>query len=618
MGPRLFRSPLVAAVLFYGALCAPAFALALEISAGLDRNRISLNDQVTLTITLSGGGNLPNPQIPVLADFQIANAGRMQNFTWINGQASASVTHTFILTPLREGSFTIPPIRASAEGQTFETPPLTLTVERGDAAAIAAPEGKSDPAAPRNAGRRGPAAIFIKGSVDKTSVFVGEPVIFTFRLYNRVPLFSRPNYRPPETNGFWSEDLPPQRNYQAVVEGLPYNVTELRTALFPSSAGSLRIGSAELAVTIENLGSDPFSQDFFASFFGRAEEKRLVTEPLSLQVKPLPDPKPQGFKGAVGQFTISSALDKQAVSVGQAVTLTVTVRGAGNIKALPKLEFPPLPNFRMFDANAAPSIEKKDGRVQGSMVYKIVLIPTASGEQRIPAIPFVFFNPERRAYEKLETRPFTLRVTPGGDANAPTQSTGASAPSAADASRLSASQIQRLSEDIRYIKSPESIPSQGRPWPTTVVYWVIQLLGLGAVVGLAGWRFYQTVFLAANPWNRFKHAGERALKAAGQVEAMAERSELKEAATSLSDAFQRYLADKLTLPVSGLARKQVLDAMRQKGLVEHRQLKVRNLWETLDLFEFAPTQIRTEDIRSALATFRHIVEEMEKELTWRP
>ena len=150
-----------------------------------------------------------------------------------------------------------------------------------------------------------PHFLFADPSINPASI-VGQPVTYTFRLYNRVPLFSRPNYQPPQMSGFWSEDLPQSPPAQTTIEGLPYNVTELRTILFPTSAGAAHIGSAQLAVTIENLGSDPFSQDFFAQFFGRAEQKTLQTEPLTVHVKPLPDPKPADFDGAVGHFALSA------------------------------------------------------------------------------------------------------------------------------------------------------------------------------------------------------------------------------------------------------------------------------------------------------------------------
>ncbi|HVN66879.1 MAG TPA: BatD family protein, partial [Candidatus Sulfotelmatobacter sp.] len=231
-----------------------ASAADFQISASLDRNQIALTEQAVLSVTITGSGNdLPQPQLPGLADFQIYNAGRSQSFSWVNGKASASVTYNFVLTPAKEGHFTIPGIRIQAGGQTSETPPMTLDVAKGSPSAVqgtAEPEGAARP----TPAAHGPPAVFITGTVDKSSVYVGEPVTFTFRLYHRVPLMSRPNYQAPEMTGFWTEDLPPQRNFSESVKGMPYNVVEVRTALFPSTPGKSRIGSANLTVNLENFG----------------------------------------------------------------------------------------------------------------------------------------------------------------------------------------------------------------------------------------------------------------------------------------------------------------------------------------------------------------------------
>ena len=196
-------------------------------------------------------------------------------------------------------------------------------------------------------------------------MYVGEPIVFTFRLYNRVPILSQPRYQPPEMTGFWTEDLPPQRSFKTTVKDIPYNVTEVRTALFPSVPGKAHVGSASLVVNLENFGTDPMGSQFFAQFFGRGEEKELRTEAQTVTVKALPEPKPTDFKGAVGQYTLSSEVDKPKTAVGQPITLTLAISGHGNIKSLPDLALPALTNFRTFDANAATNIEKTDGEVSG-------------------------------------------------------------------------------------------------------------------------------------------------------------------------------------------------------------------------------------------------------------
>src|SRR5207302_5111976 len=171
--------------------------------------------------------------------------------------------------------------------------------------------------------------------------------------------------------------------------------------------------SANLTVNLENFGTDPFGSNFFAQFFGRVEEKVLRTEPIGITVKPLPDPKPSGFKGAVGEYSLTAQVDKQKLAVGEPLTLTLTVAGKGNIKSLPDLTIPPLTNFRTFDANAATNIEKKDGEVTGSKVFKTVLIPTASGELVIPPVPFAYFDTSADVYRTVKSHPLVIHVSPG-------------------------------------------------------------------------------------------------------------------------------------------------------------------------------------------------------------
>ncbi|MFA5975274.1 MAG: BatD family protein [Elusimicrobiota bacterium] len=590
-------------------LLGTVFAADFQISASLDRNQIALNEQAVLSLTLSGDvSRLPTPPLPNLQDFQVSNAGTSQNFSWVNGKATSSLVYTFVLTPLKEGRFTIPAWQVTFNGQTAETQPLPLEVVKGNAAAL--PEGTARPMGNPPAQRSGEPAIFIQGAVDKSTVYVGEPVTYVFGLYNRVPLMGQPRYQAPEMTGFWTEDLPPQRNYTTSVKGVPYNVTEVRTALFPSAPGKSRVGPAALSVSIENIGSDPFSNNFFSQFFGRGEERTLRTEPVTIHVKPLPDPKPAGFKGAVGHYTLSASVDKDRVAVGQPLTLTLTISGKGNIKSLPEIPLPALINFRTFDANAATNIEKKNYEVQGSKVYKTVLIPTASGNLFIPAVPFVFFNPTAGAYKTVLSQPFTIRVDAGAGTSAPAGPAGS-------VGVLETPGIRLLGEDIRYIQTPVVVqPQEEFLYRRREFRWLHGIL-LVLLAGLGLFRLYQIFFFSNTALARFRRAKARALHAARLAEAALGTSDNRRACEILSGGLQAFIGDKLTQNAYSLALKQVVPDLKDRGVSPHNSEKVRNLWETLDLYRFAPAQVRPEEIRQAIRSFEHVIEEMEKEITWK-
>ena len=602
------------------AICVLPFAMLyaadFQVSASLDRNQIALTEQAVLSLTISGSGNdLPQPQLPGLADFQIYNAGRSQNFTWVNGKASASVTYNFVLTPAKEGHFTIPPIRVQTSGQSAETAPMTLDVTKGDASAVqgsARPEGTPSP--PQAA--QGPPAVYITGTVDKTTVYVGEPITFSFRLYNRVPLLSRPSYQPPAMSGFWTEDLPPQRNFTANIKGMPYNVTEVRTALFPSAPGKAEIGSASLTVNLENFGTDPFGSNFFAQFFGRGEEKVLRTDPISVTVRTLPEPKPPEFKGAVGEYALSAEADKLKASVGQPITLSLTVSGRGNIKSLPDIALPPFSNFRTFDANAATNIEKKEGQVSGSKVFKTVLIPTASGDLTIPSVPFAYFDAAARTYRTIRSHPLVIHVTPDTSAQAGGNIGGGQLPSSG-LSPASAPGIKLLGEDIRYIRTPTAINSAGEPlyrraWYLYLHLFLAGLLGAGALV-----RLYYRLFLSNTTLYRFRKAREHAAVDLKKTEDYLNINDIRGAGGHLADVLQDYLSAKVGIEKRRQSLREIIDGLKSRGLVSHTGEKVRNIWETLDLYQFAPAQVRPEEVRSSMQTVEHVIDEVEREITWK-
>src|SRR6185436_17106370 len=110
------------------------------------------NEQAILSVTISGDvSNLPEPQMPGLEAFQIQNAGTSQSYSWINGHTTATVTHSYVLTPKQEGQFTIPPVKLVIEGKTVESNSLGVQVVKGNAAALppqqqAAPASGNPPA----------------------------------------------------------------------------------------------------------------------------------------------------------------------------------------------------------------------------------------------------------------------------------------------------------------------------------------------------------------------------------------------------------------------------------------------------------------------------------------
>ena len=99
------------------------------ISANADRQEVTLDGQVTLTITVSGNAsNIPNPNIPELKGFTAYSSGRSQNLSIINGQVSSSISFNYILVPNNTGEYSLGPFSIDYKGKTYSAGPINIKV----------------------------------------------------------------------------------------------------------------------------------------------------------------------------------------------------------------------------------------------------------------------------------------------------------------------------------------------------------------------------------------------------------------------------------------------------------------------------------------------------------
>ena len=203
------------------------------------------------------------------------------------------------------------------------------------------------------------------------------------------------------------------------IEGVQYTVNEVRKALFPQREGELVLPPTQLSVEV--LVEAPRRQsrrrgifDDFDSLLGRGgrwETKYLVTEPVTLNVRPLP-PAPAGWNGLVGDFDISASLSRRELQVGQSATLEVRVAGAGNVQLLAEPEFPELPVFKIYPDQPTSTVDNSGRLLSGRKVFRRALVPLVIGALDIPPLELVYFDPELGEYVERSTDRIDLDVTP--------------------------------------------------------------------------------------------------------------------------------------------------------------------------------------------------------------
>ena len=379
-------------------------------------------------------------------------------------------------------------------------------------------------------------ALYVQASVDNETPYLGQQIIYSFRLYQRagVNLDSRSvRYEPPGFTGFWNSGETAQDSYAENIGPDEYRVVELRTALFPSVVGPAPIGPASLEISIASAGAP----------------HALKSSDVTIGVRPLPPNPPEGFTGAVGRVEISASVDAAEGKVNEPLQLTVNISGEGNIEALPDPDWPEFAGWRVIESPVSSDSRVVAGRVTGSRIYTITLVPERAGDLTIPEIPYPHFDPDLEQYVQAVTNPISVSISEADGSPAVAQ---LPAVEAAD----------EESQEMRPLKAvPASLRRTGTELADSNVYWAAWAIPALVIVGAGAWRHRRTSLEAA----RAEALRRSALPDARAALSRAVSSD-GDPTVAAAEAVLSYLSARLETLVSGLTREALLSQLREAGV----------------------------------------------------
>jgi hypothetical protein len=535
-------------------ICGVAWAGEPRIDVRLNHSAVTVGSSVVLTIELEGFSGKAKPTIPTPDGFDIYESGRSTNISLVNGRFSKSTVLTYQLVARKEGTYAIGPITVADKGRSYEAESLTIRVSprSGSSSSRQTARGQT-PQVERDARDAGDKGLFARVEVDKREAFLDEQITLRFKLFRRadVALVGTRNFEPPTCEGFWREDLGPERSYAVEIDGETYGVTELAWAIFPTREGEWEIGPSGIVCYVEERTErrrrDPFSDFFDRGFFGRGFSSQrpvqLRTNPVRVRVGPLPDAGcPTGFTGSVGDYSISAAFDVEEARQGEPLALSATIRGTGHIQTIGFPVWPDWNGLRVYDSGDAVSLEKKNDLIVGEKTFTQVLVPTRTGELRIEPIRFVFFDPDEESYKTISTAPLQIHISAPAISAAGTGSGG----------------IVPLGEEILYIRtdllgSLERERQSRFSWP-----WLLHLIPVLAVA-VAVWIRKRRDVLESDPaLARRSQACRAAINRLGTIDPHRPSVEM---ARALADLLEAYLSDWLDREVRGMRRSELRGAL---------------------------------------------------------
>ena len=537
-------------------ICFMSSIIGQTIKVSVDRNQITLDELLKLSIETEGSKTFPEVDLkPLENDFNIISGPSQQtNVQWLNGAMKNTRSLIWSLSPKKEGSLFIPSLIGKVGDKSFKTKPISILVKKFT-------DGKNSD-------------VFIIAEIDKVEGYLGEQITLTYKLYTNKNINIQP-FEIPEFEGFWKENIfsPNSLNFSnGRYDGVNYRVAILsQIALFPIAADkhvipSLRV-NAQIEVKKKNRRRDPFFDPFFDSFFSQKVNKVLVSKKIYFKVNKFPRPIPENYSGAVGSFSIEAKIDDpDSLKINEGFTYIVSLKGTGNLGlfSLPKITFPE--QLEVFTPTENFSKDAFRDELTGIQTWEYILIPRSPGNATIPSLNMSYFNPKLRKWLKAETKEIKIDIQEPNKIKY-------------NNSGFTKKEIELMGEDIRFIHTGElSFSRIGENWVPNSIY-VFYIL---------------SIFIFISPQIITKVTGHRSKNTRVYHRRKALKIALKDLKTVNNDPFNVvsrsihfYLKNKLSLDSHNLDPTIVDELISDRLTTDHKNSLIR-LLKDCDAGQFAP------------------------------
>lgn len=536
----------------------------LSVEASLSETSVYTGERVTLSVKISGSfNNISRPDLPEFQGLRLLsnNPSTTQNYRYVNGESSTIYTYDYYLVAQNEGTYQIPPVNVTVDGTTHQTDPIKIEVlNRSESA-------DSEPDTPD---------IFLQLEVSDKEPVTGQQIVTDVVLFFREGLEVN-SYQPVpgwKAEGFWKEELENRGRPQAsstVVDGVRYRKARLmQFSLFPTKAGELEISPYEIVVSARSTQSrdDPFSS-FFGGYGSSQRQIDLSSDPVTVNVKPLPETHGSDYLGAVGDFDISRKINTNSAVVGESIEITTHINGTGNIPLISKPEFDLPDGLEVYEPQETSNLNRSNQQISGSKTFTDIIVARSPGSYTIPAKEVAYYNPSQDRFitERLPALSFEANENPDAV-------TASDIPSS-----FPVDPVTGLTSWI----APTS--------PDLLSYWWFWagIILPAIILGIAYWqKSYIEKMNTDQAFARAKRASDRAYNRLEDAISLSEQGNIKQAYNMLQKALTGFISDRLNLPEAGLSNQEYVKALEEENIDDNLVKNVRMLLDKCASISYAP------------------------------
>ena len=565
-------------------------------------NVVAVDEQFNISFIIEGENAPSDFSWSQGDDFQLVwgpQKGTSTSITIVNGKRTRSSQHTYtyILIPRKAGTFTLPVATATVKGEQIQSGRTTVeVVSGGSVSGNASSGGQSSGGSSQSGGGSSSSSsgeiarddLFLRLSLSRTNVVVGEPVTATLKLYQRVNIAGFEDAKFPTFNGFWSQEVLAPTTIDFKRESYNnsiYNTAILRSyVLIPQQAGDITIDPAELVCLVNVRTGSSRSNSIFDSFFEddyRTIRKRVTSESPRVHVSQLPAGAPASFGGGVGSFSIKSSLSKDSLRTHDAGSLIVTISGKGNVSLLeaPKIAFPT--DFEVYDAKVTDNTDSSTGRTSGSKSFEYPFIPRSHGTFTLGPVEYSYYDIDAGRYVTLRTDPLTLNVARGNDADAPQGGQMVQGAVRRD--------VKSLGSDIRFISTRKpSLSKQGSFFVFSGAFWVLLAALLAAAVAAFLLLRRRAERRADVVGTRSRAATKMAQKRLSVAEGYLKNNLYTAFYEELHRALLGFVSDKLNIDPADMTKENISAALASGGVPDALVSEFTGLLDACEFARYAP------------------------------
>jgi len=330
-------------------------------------------ETVSFSIVASGG-DIKIPKITKIDGIFVHSTGTSTQTTIINGKRSYRFTKSYAF--IAKKDITIPSFDITIDNKIEKTIATKITMKKVN--------------------KTSSKDYDLNIKIDKTSSYVGEGITFELLFkYKKDLNVVNLEFEKPDFVDFWVKEL---KTNQKQPSDDQYSYQKLTYLLFPQKSGKFTIGPLKIGLIVRD---NKYQNSFFAS--SSTKNIPVYSNTLNLDIKALPN----DIK-LIGDFEISSSIDKNRLDQGDAVSYKIMIKGRGNIDDVDEIKID-IENTTIYDNPAKKEYNMENNTYGGTYTKAFSIVSTS--DFTIPGVTVKYFDKKTNSVKTIKTKSYDIKVS---------------------------------------------------------------------------------------------------------------------------------------------------------------------------------------------------------------